>query len=602
MAVRQARPEPAPSPGPEPERTQAILRAVTAAAHMLAAPDWTRAIDDVLESLGRALDVRRVFLFETNVELGIPSASLRNEWAAPGVTPQIDNPVFQRVTGRRQFGELGASLDSGRALVLRASEIGSPLRQWFKALGTSSILMVPIIVDGVRRGVIGFDDASGSREWDDADVASLSAAAGAIGAAIRHRRAVDQMHSRDAILEAVSFAAEQFMVASSLDEVIDDVLARLGGAARASRVALIARLETDGVGRMGIRAEWTAPGVPRLKPSVEPGGFRYFPRWAEALAHGELIEGRVADFPADERGYLEADNVQSLLLAPIVVFGMWWGHVGFDDARPDRLWSEPEIEAVRAAAGIIAAAIDRDRAQERLVAVQRMEAVGSLAGGLAHDFGNVLTAVIGNAELIKLRDLPDDAREDAEAILEAAGQGSQLIRDLMSFSRGRVGEVRPVDLNALVRRMRRLLERIATSRVETEVRLARSVPWVLADAAQLEQILVNLVVNARDAMPDGGELTLSTGRREHERFGFLRVRDSGIGMDEATKARIFEPLFTTKPEGRGTGFGLATASSVVAQLGGRIDVDTAPGAGTTFTILVPEAAPPKADDAGSALS
>ena len=110
-----------------------------------------------------------------------------------------------------------------------------------------------------------------------------------------------------------------------------------------------------------------------------------------------------------------------------MVFGTWWGHVGFDDAQPDRLWSEPEIEAVRAAAGIIAAAIDRDRAQERLVAVQRMEAVGSLAGGLAHDFGNVLTAVIGNAELIKLRALPDDAREDAEAILEAAGQGSSFL-------------------------------------------------------------------------------------------------------------------------------------------------------------------------------
>jgi signal transduction histidine kinase len=96
-------------------------------------------------------------------------------------------------------------------------------------------------------------------------------------------------------------------------------------------------------------------------------------------------------------------------------------------------------------------------------------------------------------------------------------------------------------------------------------------------------------------MPDGGELTMSTARRELERLGFLRVRDTGIGMDEATKARIFEPLFTTKPEGRGTGFGLATASSVVAQLGGRIDVETAPGEGTTFTILLPEAEAPKAD-------
>ena len=583
---------------PGDPRTQIVLRAVTAAARMLAVPDWTRAIDDVLESLGRAVEVRRVFLFETQVESGIPSASLRNEWAAPGVEPQIDNPMFQRITGRRQFGLLGESLDAGQPLVLRTRDLGPPLQQWLEALGTSSVLIVPILVDGIRSGVIGFDDASDDRVWDDGDVASLSAAAGAIGAAIRHRRAVASMNSRDAILEAVTFAAEQFMVATSLVDVIDEVLARLGGAARASRVALIARSEVAGIGRMAIRAEWTAPGIKPLKASAEPGGFRYFPRWAEALSHGELIEGRVSDFPADERVHLEADGVQSLLLAPIVVFGTWWGHVGFDDAHPERVWSDPEIEAVRAAAGIIAAAIDRDRAQERLVAVQRMEAVGSLAGGLAHDFGNVLTAVIGNAELLRLRGLSGEAQDDTEAILEAASQGSLLIRDLMSFSRGRVGEVRPVDLNGLVRRLRRLLERIATSRVETDVQTAKPPPWVLADAAQLEQILVNLVVNARDAMPEGGSLTISTGRREHERLGFLRVRDTGIGMDEATKARIFEPLFTTKPEGRGTGFGLATASSVVAQLGGRIDVDTAPGEGTTFTILLPEAERPAGDAAG----
>ena len=583
---------------PGDPRTQIILRAVTAAARLLDVPDWTRAIDDVLETLGRAVEVRRVFLFQTLVEHGVPSASLRNEWVAPGVVPQLDNPLFQQITGRRQFGQLGDSLDAGQALVLRTRDIGPPLRQWLKALGTSSVLIVPILVDGVRSGVIGFDEADDAREWDDGDVAALTAAAGAIGAAIRHRRAMASMNSRDAILEAVTFAAEQFMVATSLVDVIDEVLARLGGAARASRVALIARSETEGIGRMSIRAEWIAPGIKPLKASAEPGGFRYFPRWAEALSHGELIEGRVSDFPADERGHLEADGVQSLLLAPIVVFGTWWGHVGFDDIRPERVWSEPETEAVRAAAGIIAAAIDRDRAQERLVAVQRMEAVGSLAGGLAHDFGNVLTAVIGNAELLRLRGLSDEAQDDTEAILEAASQGSLLIRDLMSFSRGRVGEIRPVDLNGLVRRMRRLLERIATARIETEIRTAKPPPWVLADAAQLEQILVNLVVNARDAMPEGGSLTISTGRREHERLGFLRVRDTGIGMDEATRARIFEPLFTTKPEGRGTGFGLATASSVVAQLGGRIDVDTAPGEGTTFTILLPEAEQPAEDAAG----
>ena len=361
---------------------------------MLAAPDWTRAIDDVLEAWPGPRGAP-----------GLPSRPT-SSWASVGEPPQRwVAPGRAAVTTRLPADNRPApvrprrSLDAGRALVLRTSEIGPPLRQWFTDLGTSSILVVPIIVDGVRRGVIGFDDASTTRKWGDADVASLSAAAGAIGAAIRHRRALDSMHSRDAILEAVTFAAEQFMVASSLDEVIDEILARLGGAARASRVALIARSEADGSGRMGIRAEWTAPGVARLLPSAEPGGFRYFPAGrrhsatASSSRPGERLTGRRADPP---RG-------RPRPVAPPRPDRRLRHMVGPRRVRRHQARSGLVRSGDRGRAGGRRHHRRRDRSRPGPGAPGRRPADGGgrePAGGLAHDFGNVLTAVIGNAELL----------------------------------------------------------------------------------------------------------------------------------------------------------------------------------------------------------
>jgi hypothetical protein len=226
-------------------------------------------------------------------------------------------------------------------------------------------------------------------------------------------------------------------------------------------------------------------------------------------------------------------------------------------------------------------------AYDRLREVQRMDAIGRLAGGLAHDFNNVLAVVDGHARYLLEPTTREEARQDAESIIGAVERGTALTRQLMAFSRKRIDELAPVDLNRLVDHDRRMFERLLGPAIALEVLLAPDLPQVLTDAAQFGHVLLNLVANARDAMPDGGTLSISTGSGSDPRFVELVVRDTGIGMDEATQARIFEPLFTTKPSGRGTGFGLATARAVVAGSGGRITVDSRPGNGAVFTIQLP---------------
>jgi PAS domain S-box-containing protein len=246
---------------------------------------------------------------------------------------------------------------------------------------------------------------------------------------------------------------------------------------------------------------------------------------------------------------------------------------------------------------------DRKRLQQQFFQAQKMEAVGRLAGGVAHDFNNLLTAILGSTDLL-LETLPVDhpGRDEGAEIRKAALRAADLTRQLLAFSRQQVLAPRVLDLNDVVANLHKMLRRLIGEDVDLRTTLAEEVGAVRADPGQLEQVIVNLAVNARDAMPNGGKLTIETANVdvaegkgdaaavpvvESGAYVLLVVSDTGTGMDAETKARMFEPFFTTKPKGQGTGLGLATVYGIVKQSGGYVWVDSEPGHGTTFKIYLP---------------
>ncbi len=253
---------------------------------------------------------------------------------------------------------------------------------------------------------------------------------------------------------------------------------------------------------------------------------------------------------------------------------------------------------------------ERRRAQEalrqselRLSQAQKMEAVGRLAGGIAHDFNNLLTAIIGYSDLV-LDQLGEGhgSTRDVEEILRAAERAGGLTRQLLAFSRRQVLQPEAVDLNVIVADIDRMMRRLIGENIELVTSQDGELRRIIADPGQIEQVIVNLVVNARDAMPRGGRIDIETanfhtptalrtdsGKLEAGDYVLLRVSDTGVGMDEAVRSQIFEPFFTTKEAHEGTGLGLASAYGIVSQTGGQIDVESVPQQGATFSIYLPAA-------------
>jgi len=267
----------------------------------------------------------------------------------------------------------------------------------------------------------------------------------------------------------------------------------------------------------------------------------------------------------------------------------------------ERLAMEAERERLRAIA-------EQERIERRLQQSQRLESLGQLVGGVAHDFNNLLNVIQGYADFSaeQVQALaPADARlepvlEDIEQVRVAAQQASRLTRQLLTFAREDVNRPEVLDLNEAVKEAGQLLRRTLGEHIELVIAAEPALWRVKADRSQLEQVLVNLAVNARDAMPGGGRLSIDTGNTEVDaayatrrpelkpgRYARLRVSDTGTGMDRATADRVFEPFFSTKPKGRGTGLGLATVYGVVTQAGGSIEIYSELGLGTTITVLLP---------------
>ena len=230
--------------------------------------------------------------------------------------------------------------------------------------------------------------------------------------------------------------------------------------------------------------------------------------------------------------------------------------------------------------------------EENLYEAERLEVLGRLAGSVAHDFNNLLTGILLYCDLIAAGLPPESPLHQHIGEVRVAGEhGADLARQIVAIARKQALQLQPVLLNDIVTSTEDLLRRLAGERIELVTALDYELCPVLADRAQLRQVLMNLVLNARDAMPGGGRITVATNRARFADGGrsaaALIVRDGGCGMDHATRARIFEPFFTTKPPGRGTGLGLATVRRIVTDCAGVIDIQSEPGRGTRIEVLFP---------------
>jgi PAS domain S-box-containing protein len=426
--------------------------------------------------------------------------------------------------------------------------------------GTEAALVVPLHVQGRIIGVLGISDAAG-RVFLPREVALLQAFADQAAVALENARLfAEQRRAEEALRDA----------RDRLDAIID-----------ASPLAIIALDE------QGLVKTWNRAATNLFGWSPEEMLDRPLPT---------IPEDRQDEYEAQKAGYRVGQSVTELETkrrrkdGSLVDVVLSVAPIADTEGRP--------VGSI----GVMADITQRKQLHEQLVQAQKMEAVGLLAGGIAHDFNNLLTVIGGRSTLLVQRGgLSEATTRDAELISKTAERAAALTRQLLAFSRKQVLEPKPVDLNVLVGGVAPMLRRLIGEHIELVIVPGSDLGHVMADPGYVEQVVMNLIVNARDAMPDGGMVKIETASRDVQdvthhaqgqvppgRYVTMSVRDAGCGMDPLTLARIFEPFFTTKEPGKGTGLGLSTVHGIVHQSRGHIGVDSAVGRGTTFTIYLPQ--------------
>lgn len=293
-------------------------------------------------------------------------------------------------------------------------------------------------------------------------------------------------------------------------------------------------------------------------------------------------------------------NHTAYIVSPI---SGWSAHIAIESALIDAPTTYSYVSvivgallALALAAGLIFWALrdmaERRQAEARLAQTQKLEAIGQLTGGVAHDFNNLLTVVIGGLNMLLKRIQDPKQREIAEHMLDAARRGDRLTKQLLAFSRGQQMELAPVDLHQLVPGMEELLRRSVDVGTILDFDLDPNARWVRSDANQLELAILNLVINARDAMPEGGRIQIAVRPSSKDNYVELSVTDNGMGMPKDVADRALEPFFTTKPAGKGTGLGLAQVFGAARQSGGSVEIDSEPGRGATVRLILPRTEAP----------
>ena len=429
---------------------------------------------------------------------------------------------------------------------------------------------------------------------------------------VTERENVRCVLERHVQLETRIAELSRFFIDVEIDEIqagIENRLAGIGVFANAQHSWMYS-FSTNG-GGVELFDWWREEDVTR-KPVAASKSITTFPYSTGLLKKGHVYQvtdvDSLPDEAINERKDMLERGVRSILGIPIMSSGRFVGFLGFESFDSEMNWPEETIMLLRVVGEIFYSTLRRRQAaedlrlsQSQLLQSQKMEAVGTLAGGIAHDFNNHLAVMLANARFVRQE---IEAEPEVVAAIEdferSADHCAQLTRSLLAFSRGSPVEIVPVEVANLVKEVEELVRPLLPSTIRFETVLMPDLGWFAVDRVQIQQVLVNLLVNARDAMSDGGLIRLDACRRpilsaeattggldEAREYVVLSVRDAGHGMDAATQSRVFEPFFTTKSMGQGTGLGLAMAYGIVRQSEGSIAVESREGLGSTFRIYVP---------------
>jgi signal transduction histidine kinase len=573
---------------------------------MTAILDLGKLVDTLLDGLVGGIPLTHcVLLIEDRTTMAFDTYRERTtlDRGGPPTSLRPDSPIVQWLT----YGE-GVLVKEEVKLNPRLAAHFASVREELDRLRASVI--VPLRIEDTLIGILLLGEKLSGEIFDAQELELLSVMANQAAIAIENARLYESQEIRAERLRTLAHLNQLISSSLGMDAVLREIAQ---AAAHLTETTVVSCWVADEDARiLEVRAfsdDRFARGFPRKAVSFDEGGTG----WVAAHRRPLYIEDVCADDRIPDHEWWRFHDLKSFYGVPIALEGTLLGVVSLMSSAPIR-FAQDTLDLLDSFVAQAAVAIrnarlyeertrayeELSRTQDQLVQAQKMEAVGRLAGGIAHDFNNLLTVIQGRSELALGRpEDTDQLRRSLELIRETAERATALTRQLLAFSRRQVLQPQILDISAVVENVRTMLIRLIGEHIELVTQLDPHRARVKADRAQLEQVLLNLVVNARDAMPDGGRLTIQTASVELDEamtdgrpggYVMLAVQDTGRGMSGEIKARIFEPFFTTKEVGKGTGLGLATVYGIVKQHEGYVAVDSEPGHGTTFRIYLPRAA------------